>query len=407
MKSIKRIFLSVLIILMIALGIYMFIQKNQSTAPVIEDSTKEAKGYVKNSKAVIYFSTPLDVENRESYAFFISNDNQATALKMDGLEFGSIAYSAEAKTILLEDENNLKFVSDQGVRAQTFNNPEYTGTDNGYLTKGQTFYSMNNTGVQDFNGPGYYSTLRYGNAEQVNHVLIDDWVQEVADNGKDTIYSLVNYSISEEKSSIFKLIQSSLTNDNTFKTTTLKELSAINKMDSAAIVDGLIYSKGHLYGLLEHSKEKENEDDHFYVDVFDFNINTKKLTLKRIPDYDDVGLDVFNSHLNTILNDNKLYTIRFDGKVDQIDINTQKVTTLYNLFDFYPSKAFEQSTLRHATIFDHKVYIIYPNEKEKHFYLDVRDLKTGKQIESNEIQGMDDFIDQSGHQFSEDLEILK
>lgn len=254
MKSKKGKILFISIIILIIVAFFIFFQFKDSME---NKKIENQKNLVANSKAVVYYSTTIDPSKRESIANFISKDNQVSPYYMDGLELGSVAYSPEDQTILLEDKYTLKFVTNNGMTSKKFKNPEYTGIKTGYLTKGHTFYSMNNTGIQEFNGAGYYSTIRYGNEQYVDSTLIEEWVQAVADNGMDTLYSLVCYVPSAEDGQKHRIVESTLTDDKKFDTTIIKELEEFEGLQNIEVIGNLTFKDGHLYSLLFYTDKNE------------------------------------------------------------------------------------------------------------------------------------------------------
>lgn len=374
MKSKKWIIvISVIIIAVIIFAIVMMTKQSN-------DTISDEDLLYSDSKAVIYYSTTVD-NTFNSVAAFVSKDNTVKGYAMDGLELGSSTYSEKTKTILLEDKNSLKFVTDDGIQTAKFDNPEYTATSKGFLSKNNTFYSVNNTGVQEQNGEGYYSTIRYGNKDYTDSQLVDDWTQAVGNNGEDTIYSFVNYvSIKDEDATDnYRLIQSKLNDKKEFETTTIDELTSLNKLKDISIFNDFVYKDGVLYNLLNY-KDDNNE---VKTDLFVYDLKTKKLDLKPIADYDGAEFGLLNPTENIEMEGDNLYFVEDTGAVHQINMKTQTTKVLYTI-----DKGTNKDPL--LQIKNNKLYLYIL--KDKAYYLDVLDLQTGKQLTSDKLQGMDEAL---------------
>ncbi|MEL5987989.1 hypothetical protein AAF454_06125 [Kurthia gibsonii] len=374
MKSKKWIIvISVIIIAVIIFAIVMMTKQSN-------DTISDEDHLYSDSKAVIYYSATVD-NTFNSVAAFVSKDNTVKGYAMDGLEFGSSTYNEKTKTILLEDKNSLKFVTDDGIQTAKFDNPEYTATSKGFLSKNNTFYSVNNTGVQEQNGEGYYSTIRYGNKDYTDSQLVGDWIQAVGNNGEDTIYSFVNYvSIKgEDATDNYRLIQSKLNDKKEFETTTIDELTSLNKLKDISIFNDFVYKDGVLYNLLNY-KDDNNE---VKTDLFVYDLKTKKLDLKLIADYDGAEFGLLNPTENIEMEGDNLYFVEDTGAVHQINMKTQTTKVLYTI-----DKGTNKDPL--LQIKNNKLYLYIL--KDKAYYLDVLDLQTGKQLTSDKLQGMDEAL---------------
>lgn len=76
--------LSVLgLIVIVIIGIAFYFTNNDKASLASKDVfiDKLQKDLIKNSKAVVYYSTTIDAPTKNSLALFISNDNKVQALK--------------------------------------------------------------------------------------------------------------------------------------------------------------------------------------------------------------------------------------------------------------------------------------------------------------------------------------
>lgn len=392
--------LSVLgLIVIVIIGIAFYFTNNDKASLASKDVfiDKLQKDLIKNSKAVVYYSTTIDAPTKNSLALFISNDNKVQALKMDGLELGSTTYNDDQKTLLVEDKNSLKFITDAGITTQTFKQNEHTGTKTGYLSKGRTFYSLYNTGVLKDNG--YESTIRYGNTEKTNQLSVSEWAREATDNGVDTIYAMVEYYPSANEGAAFRLVQAKLDKHNSLKEKKISELSAISNLENSNFISGLHYKDHHIYSIF--SNTGEDEDAPNYYELLDYDLAQKKLTRKPLPQYENSYIVADDS---LMIGDNIYYAER-EGDVARLNVQTGKTKTLYNLFDLsgYTDAAEEGNHLVRIT--DDKTYFIYP-KKNGNYYLDTFDLKTGKKLSSDALENMKEILAANDTVFPYDLEII-
>lgn len=375
-KKLMIITVSMTVILIIALLI-TFINKNDSEAI----STNNSKHLYSNSKAVIYYSTTIDY-TLNSVANFVSKDNFVSGYKMDGLELGSTTFDEKSKTILLEDQNSFKFVTDQGIETKKFKNPEHTGISTGHLSKGNTFYSLNNTGVQNVNGTGYYSTIRYGNTDYVNQTLIEEWVQSTTDNDNDTIYSFINYFHSEKIGERNRLVQSKLDNKNKFQTTTIDDLEVLHNFKSIEMLANFVYKDNKLYNIINYT-DKQNET---HYDLFIFDLKTNELAMEPISKYFNTAFGLLDPNQDIVLDEENLYFISDEGDVHQVNISNQKATVLYNI-----KKSIDDEVL--LSIKNKKIYMYYQNNQD--YFLTTLHLLSGEKLESVKLKGMNDALNTS------------
>ena len=380
--------LALLIIAAISLTIYMTTARNTDkdfVDPSLTSKKDNMKNLIQTSKAVVYYTTTIDVaqKDRESWALFISKDHQASVHRMKGLDLGTLYYEPQEKTLLLEDSDSLQFVTDDGIQKQTFSQKEHTGTSVGYLTKKQTFYSMNNTGILESKNKGYESTLRYGNAQKVNSTTIPEWVQATADNGLDTIYSLVNYIPDESGSEYFRIVQSTLDDTHVFPTHTLGEIMKFSDTQSPTLLSNMYYDAQHLYGIISYSSDKDEDSIHY--DILDYDIVNKTVNRHEIASYKNQLLIQMGIHQGGSFQNKRLYFVEADGNVEQIHVKTHQAKTLYNLNALYGYDDFSNPQ-EHQLYMDDKFIYYFYYDHEGQYYLDQIVLQTGKRIASNRIE---------------------
>lgn len=380
--------ISAIVLVLILIFVTITLVNNETTKTMNEDISKTKQLY-SDSKAVIYYSTTIDYDFN-SVVSFVSKDNTVKGYKMDGLELGSTTYNDKNKMILLEDKNSLKFVSNQGIETKSFENPEHTGISTGYLSKNNTFYSLNNTGIQDYNGPKYYSTIHYGNPDMIDLKTIEEWVQASADNGKDTIFSFVNYT-GKNSENRYRLVQSKLDDTNTFNTTTIDNFKEFNDLNEVSLMSNFVYKNGILYNIIS----TENKQKELNYSLFEYDLKKKKLSLKPISDYDNLALAVLNPTQPLVLLGENIYFVSEEGDVHQLNITTLDAKILYTINKDFPL----------INIKNDKLYVYY--QKEKDYFLDTLDLLTGKTMESNKLEGMDDALNKGENLSSYHLLILE
>lgn len=392
MKKIIFIGISLIIIFIV---IILFKQQNIEDSSQFLSADNVDKNLLKNTKAIIYFSTTADqdFDNKGlSYSVFVKEDHSTQALAMNGLELGSIAVGNNQ--LLLEDKNSIRIVGDN-MKQFTMDTPQYTGERTGYLSSQDLFVSIYNSGLKE---SGYNSDVRYGNAEKMNVDSIPYYIliSGVTEKG-------VNILTQDFETKTFNLRE--VTFDKELKIndiTTLQGLSIDNTQALAPILTDEQYYYLILSTIINESKES--------VSIYRINKTTLEQEKFEFIDYNDVDLTAtipYNYKNSAAIYQNKLFYANGLGEIYSFDLNTHAVSKAFTL------KKASQSKIRHneETYFnDGNLYVLrYSEDKKGDYYLETYSLEKGNLTDSFDINGLDEIINHSSSKkvYSYDLKVLK
>lgn len=390
----KVIFIGISLII-IFIGIILFKQQNTKDSSQFLVAENVDKELLKNSKAVIYFSTTADqdFDNKGlSYSVFVKKDHSTQALTMNGLELGGIAVGKNR--LLLEDKNTIRIV-DGDIKQFNMDTPQYTGERTGYLPSQDLFFSIYNSGFKE---SGYNSDVRYGNAEKINVDSIPYYIliSGVTEKG-------INILTQDFETKTFNLRE--VTFDKELKIndiTTLQELTIDSTQALAPILTDEHYYYLILSTIISESKES--------VSIYRINKKTLEQEKFKLIEYNDVDLTAtipYNYKNSATISQNKLFYANGLGEIYSFDLKTHAVSKAFKL------KKANQSKIRHneETYFkDGNLYVLrYSEDKNGYYYLETYSLDKGKLIDSFDINGLDEIINHSSSKkvYSYDLKVLQ
>ncbi|MRX71885.1 hypothetical protein GJU40_06820 [Bacillus lacus] len=200
MKSRKKIWLIFISIVVLVSGItYIYLNVN-SWKYSAEEGMMSKKNFLTDKKAILFFSTTIDINPGKSIAFFVDQKGEISYRSMKPLELGSVAVHDDQ--VLIEDKENIFILGNKAGKYKR--NSQHTGDQNGYINKTGSFYTIYNSGYAD-DGKSYKSEVYWNIGRQMKSDVIPYYIREKGFYD-DTIFTAQTHDADKSRQFKFKKI---------------------------------------------------------------------------------------------------------------------------------------------------------------------------------------------------------
>ncbi|WP_397536814.1 hypothetical protein [Rummeliibacillus pycnus] len=383
----KKIGIGILIIAILV--VLIFCIKTLIGTVIDKKNAVSEENIISDTKAVLYLSSALQDTDFKSYAVFIDKQNKASYMKLNGLDFGTIAYGN--KTLFIEDTNSIRLLTDHKTKKTKFNNAEYAATYANYLPKQKLFYSIHNSGVGQ-NG-NYYSNIRFGNQKKFSYQKIAKYIV-AAGNDKENIF----YLSENDNGTSYKMSISTISN-NKWKEKISKKIDEWNNQDMTPISE-FFFKDGKAYCLVTNSQNKNKDALSLFI------IDSKKndYTIQKVKDLKESDTELsgtYSSSTSSYLKDHHLFYVTNEMNVFSIDINTNKIEKRLEL-----PNTDTNTRLAQVSFHDNLLYYLYKTHQGDYF-LDAYNLTSSKTIQHKKLENMSTIEKRVDGLYNYDMKILQ
>ncbi|ETT81016.1 hypothetical protein MKZ08_15170 [Viridibacillus sp. FSL R5-0477] len=377
----KQLIIAITSLIVIGVGLYAFLHvsaTNQKKSIFIKQQTMEEPKFLADKRAILYASSPteqLEKETGKSMAIFIDKKGSATAMEMDGMEFGASKYNGEQ--LYLDAKKSVYLL---GKNAQQFpmKRDEIRNTLSGYLSSEAIFFSLYNTGFSE--NKDYDTGVRYGNTSGFKTASLPFYVATAG----------------TMKNQIIVLTQDLVKGSFDLKSVTLKNKVNIKQLASVPLphaeeldpISSILEDKENYYFVLSYFENDAKED----ILLATINKLTFTLDVKNLAEYrsEEIVSDSlpYNFDNSTHLHNKELYYINGLGEVYSYNTSNDVIQKKFRLNrpngKFHPE--FEQVDFRGQALF-------YLNNRKKDVYfLEKYDLITGEMIEEQKVENLNKIL---------------
>ncbi|MGE7834956.1 hypothetical protein [Viridibacillus arvi] len=377
----KQLIIAITCLMVIGIGLYTFIHVSatyQKKSIFIKQQTMEEPKFLTDKRAILYASSPteqLEKGTGKSMAIFIDKKGSASAMEMDGMEFGVSKYNGEQ--LYLDAKKSVYLL---GKNAQQFpmKRDEIRNTLSGYLSSEAIFFSLYNTGFSE--NADYDTGVRYGSSSGFKTASLPFYVA-TAGTMKNQIIVLTQDLVKGN----FDLKSVALKNKVNIKQLASVPLPHAEELDP---ISSILEDKENYYIVLSYFEDDAKED----ILLATINKRTFTVVVKNLAEYRSEEIVSnslpFNFDNSTHLHNQELYYINGLGEVYSYNTSNDVIQKKFRLNrptgTFHPK--FEQVDFRGQSLF-------YLNNRKKDVYfLEKYDLVTGEMIEEQKVVNLDKIL---------------